>query len=81
VRPVVRGDPMRIRQILTNLMGNSIKYTQRGGVSVRVSRRNETATQHELLFAVRDTGIGLAADAAARLFQPFTQADASVTRR
>ncbi|HJP99029.1 MAG TPA: ATP-binding protein [Rhodanobacteraceae bacterium] len=81
VRPVVRGDPMRIRQILTNLMGNAIKFTQRGGVSVRVSRRNETATQHELLFAIRDTGIGLAADAASRLFQPFTQADASVTRR
>lgn len=81
VRPMVRGDPMRIRQILTNLMSNAIKFTQRGGVSVRVSRRNETATQHELLFAVRDTGIGLAADAAARLFQPFTQADASVTRR
>ena len=81
VRPVVRGDPMRIRQILTNLMGNAIKFTQRGGVSVRVSKRSDTATQHELLFAVRDTGIGLAADAAARLFQPFTQADASVTRR
>ncbi|HEX5352999.1 MAG TPA: ATP-binding protein [Rhodanobacteraceae bacterium] len=81
VRPAVRGDPMRIRQILTNLMGNAIKFTQRGGVSVRVSRRGDTATQHELLFAVRDTGIGLAADAAARLFQPFTQADASVTRR
>ena len=81
VRPVVRGDPLRIRQILTNLMGNAIKFTQRGGVSVRVSKRNDTATQHELLFAVRDTGIGLAADAAARLFQPFTQADASVTRR
>jgi signal transduction histidine kinase/CheY-like chemotaxis protein len=81
VRPIVRGDPMRIRQILTNLMGNAIKFTQRGGVSVRVSKRSDTATQHELLFAVRDTGIGLAADAAARLFQPFTQADASVTRR
>jgi signal transduction histidine kinase/CheY-like chemotaxis protein/HPt (histidine-containing phosphotransfer) domain-containing protein len=81
VRPVVRGDPMRVRQILTNLMSNAIKFTQRGGVSVRVSKRNDTETQHELLFAVRDTGIGLAADAAARLFQPFTQADASVTRR
>ncbi|MGH8118746.1 MAG: ATP-binding protein, partial [Rhodanobacteraceae bacterium] len=81
VRPVVRGDPVRIRQILTNLMGNAIKFTQRGGVSVRVSKRNDTATQHELLFAVRDTGIGLAADTAARLFQPFSQADASVTRR
>jgi len=81
VRPVVRGDPMRVRQILTNLMSNAIKFTQRGGVSVRVSKRSDTATQHELLFAVRDTGIGLAADAAARLFQPFTQADATVTRR
>jgi signal transduction histidine kinase/CheY-like chemotaxis protein/HPt (histidine-containing phosphotransfer) domain-containing protein len=81
VRPIVRGDPMRVRQILTNLMSNAIKFTQRGGVSVRVSQRSDTATQHELLFAVRDTGIGLAADAAARLFQPFTQADASVTRR
>jgi signal transduction histidine kinase/CheY-like chemotaxis protein/HPt (histidine-containing phosphotransfer) domain-containing protein len=81
VRPVVRGDPMRVRQILTNLMSNAIKFTQRGGVSVRISKRGDTATQHELLFAVRDTGIGLAADAAARLFQPFTQAHASVTRR
>lgn len=81
VRPVVRGDPMRVRQILTNLMSNAIKFTQRGGVSVRVSKRSDTDSQHELLFAVRDTGIGLAADAAARLFQPFTQADASVTRR
>ena len=81
VRPIVRGDPMRVRQILTNLMTNAIKFTQRGGVSVRVSKRSDTDTQHELLFAVRDTGIGLAADAAARLFQPFTQADASVTRR
>ncbi|HEX7370387.1 MAG TPA: ATP-binding protein [Rhodanobacteraceae bacterium] len=81
VRPVVRGDPMRLRQILTNLMSNAIKFTQRGGVSVRVSKRNDTDAQHELLFAVRDTGIGLAPDAAARLFQPFTQADASVTRR
>ncbi|TAN02751.1 MAG: response regulator [Rhodanobacteraceae bacterium] len=81
VRPVVRGDPMRVRQILTNLMSNAIKFTQRGGVSVRVSKRSDTDAQHELLFAVRDTGIGLAADAAARLFQPFTQADASVTRR
>ena len=81
VRAVVRGDPVRVRQILTNLISNAIKFTQRGGVSVRVSRRNDTTSQHELLFAVRDTGIGLAPDAAARLFQPFTQADASVTRR
>jgi signal transduction histidine kinase/CheY-like chemotaxis protein/HPt (histidine-containing phosphotransfer) domain-containing protein len=81
VRASVRGDPVRLRQILTNLVGNAIKFTEKGGVSVRISRRADTATHHELLFAVRDTGIGLAPDAAARLFHPFTQADASVTRR
>ena len=81
VRPGVRGDSVRVRQILTNLVGNAIKFTEKGGVSVRVSRRGDTSTHHELLFAVRDTGIGLAPEQAARLFQPFTQADASVTRR
>ncbi|HWG10663.1 MAG TPA: ATP-binding protein [Rhodanobacteraceae bacterium] len=81
VRPGVRGDSVRVRQILTNLVGNAIKFTEKGGVSVRVSRRGDNTTHHELLFAVRDTGIGLAPEQAARLFQPFTQADASVTRR
>ncbi len=81
VRASVRGDPVRLRQILTNLVGNAIKFTEKGGVSVRVSRRGDTAIHHELLFAVRDTGIGLAPEQAARLFHPFTQADASVTRR
>lgn len=81
VRGSVRGDPVRLRQILTNLVGNAIKFTEKGGVSVRISRRADTATHHELLFAVRDTGIGLAPEQAARLFHPFTQADASVTRR
>ena len=81
VRAGVRGDSVRVRQILTNLVGNAIKFTERGGVSVRVSRRSDSTTHHELLFAVRDTGIGLAPEQAGRLFQPFTQADASVTRR
>ncbi|MGH8211925.1 MAG: histidine kinase dimerization/phospho-acceptor domain-containing protein, partial [Rhodanobacteraceae bacterium] len=81
VRAGVRGDSVRVRQILANLVGNAIKFTERGGVSVRVSRRGDSTTHHELLFAVRDTGIGLAPEQAGRLFQPFTQADASVTRR
>jgi signal transduction histidine kinase/CheY-like chemotaxis protein/HPt (histidine-containing phosphotransfer) domain-containing protein len=81
VRAGVRGDSVRVRQILTNLVGNAIKFTERGGVSVRVSRRSDSTTHHELLFAVRDTGIGLAPEQAGKLFQPFTQADASVTRR
>ncbi|MCE5233311.1 MAG: response regulator [Xanthomonadaceae bacterium] len=81
VRPNLRGDPVRLRQVLTNLVGNAIKFTERGGVSVRVSKRGDTRTHHEVLFAVRDTGIGIAPDVAERLFRPFTQADASVTRR
>ena len=81
VRIRLRGDPVRLRQILTNLLSNAIKFTDRGGVSIRVSRRSETSTHQELLFAVRDTGIGIATAAAAHLFQPFQQADTSITRR
>jgi signal transduction histidine kinase/CheY-like chemotaxis protein/HPt (histidine-containing phosphotransfer) domain-containing protein len=80
VRLAVRGDPVRLRQILTNLLSNAIKFTERGSVSLNVTRRGETRTQHEMRFEVRDTGVGIAPDAAARLFQPFSQADASTTR-
>ncbi|HVB84288.1 MAG TPA: ATP-binding protein [Rhodanobacteraceae bacterium] len=81
VRVILRGDPTRLRQIITNLIGNGIKFTERGGVSVRISRRAETASHQELLFAVRDTGIGIEPSSAARLFHPFNQADTSITRR
>src|SRR5690348_12660947 len=80
VRLAVRGDPTRLRQVLTNLVSNAIKFTARGSVQIHVSKRGETRTHHEILFAVKDTGVGIAPDAAAKLFQPFSQADASTTR-
>jgi len=80
VRLAVRGDPTRLRQVLTNLASNAIKFTERGTIAIHVSKRGETRTHYELLFAVKDTGIGIAPEAAAKLFQPFSQADASTTR-
>ncbi|MGN6224032.1 ATP-binding protein [Pseudoxanthomonas sp.] len=80
VRLPVRGDPVRLRQVLSNLIGNAIKFTERGGITLVVRRLGETSAQHLLRFEVRDTGIGIPADAQARLFRSFTQADASTTR-
>ena len=80
VRLAVRGDPVRLRQVLGNLVSNAVKFTERGSVSVTVRRIGETAAQHQLRFEVRDTGIGIPAAAQTRLFQAFNQADASTTR-
>jgi hypothetical protein len=76
----VRGDPVRLRQVLTNLLSNAIKFTERGQVSLHVTRKGETPTQHELRFEVRDTGIGIAHENIPNLFRAFSQADASTTR-
>ena len=70
------SDPTRLRQILANLISNAVKFTEVGDVTVRVDRIGE-----RLRFAVRDSGIGIPAEARARLFQPFSQVDASTTRR
>jgi CheY-like chemotaxis protein/nitrogen-specific signal transduction histidine kinase/HPt (histidine-containing phosphotransfer) domain-containing protein len=78
--PRVLGDPGRIRQALSNLVSNAIKFTERGEVAIRVEREPDTTT-HRIRFAVRDTGIGLAPEVLPRLFQPFTQADASTARQ
>ncbi|MES9994388.1 MAG: response regulator [Candidatus Thiodiazotropha sp.] len=78
---VVRGDPIRVRQILTNLVSNAVKFTEKGEVSVEVSSRQSTRTEVELLFAVRDTGMGMSEEHVSRLFEPFSQADASTTRK
>jgi len=80
VRLPVRGDPVRLRQILGNLVGNAVKFTDRGSVSLHVRRIGESATQHRLRFEVRDTGIGIEPAAQQRLFNAFAQADASTTR-
>ncbi|HEX7802481.1 MAG TPA: ATP-binding protein [Pseudoxanthomonas sp.] len=80
VRLPVRGDPVRMRQVLSNLIGNAVKFTERGTVIVNVRRLGETAAQHLLRFEVRDTGIGIDAEAQTRLFNSFSQADASTTR-
>ena len=80
VRLALRGDPVRLRQILTNLVSNALKFTERGGITVVVTRKGETRTQHELRFEVRDTGIGISKENIGNLFRAFAQADASTTR-
>ncbi len=75
------GDPLRLRQILTNLMGNAFKFTTEGEVVIRVTNQGGEAQRHVLLFTVRDTGIGFDTEKAATLFQAFTQADTSTTRQ
>ena len=77
----VVGDPHRLRQVLLNLLGNAVKFTERGGIKVRVSREDGPADPVRLRFTVTDTGIGLEPDAQEWLFNRFTQADSSVSRR
>ena len=76
-----RGDPVRLRQILLNLFSNAIKFTERGEVTLSLSAAAAPGGKSQLLFAVRDTGIGISADRVNNLFAPFIQADSSTTRR
>src|SRR6516164_2633589 len=75
------GDPLRLGQILTNLVNNAVKFTERGEICVDAEMLQHTGEKCQLKFSVRDTGIGMTREQAARLFRPFTQADMSTTRK
>jgi len=75
------GDPVRLRQILLNLLSNAIKFTGRGKVHLEVVQTSETSDDAELSFSVEDTGIGMSEEAQKNIFQSFTQADTSTTRK
>lgn len=81
VPPQLCQDVTRLRQILVNLLGNAVKFTEQGEITVLVSPHKQTTDYHELHFAVQDTGIGIPVEQFARLFESFSQVDASITRR
>jgi len=78
---LLRGDPLHVRQVLINLVGNAIKFTEHGDIEIRAKLLKEEPTSVSLRFEVIDTGIGIPQEAQARIFESFTQADASTTRR
>ncbi len=81
IPPLLRGDAHRLRQVLTNLAGNAIKFTERGQVTLDAKLESQREGIATVRFTITDTGIGLRPDQAARLFSPFTQAEASTTRK
>ena len=81
VPPFLAGDPNRLRQNVINLLGNSIKFTEKGGLDIRVEQDPEDPRLGSLRVAIRDTGIGIPADKLDAIFESFTQADSSTTRR
>jgi len=81
LREIVIGDPLRLRQILLNLCGNAVKFTESGSVTLRLEQLRQDKSSVRLRFLVEDTGIGMTQAQMSTLFQPFTQADNSIARR
>src|SRR5476649_2657980 len=77
----VLGDPMRLQQVVTNLLGNAIKFTENGNIDIDVELRSQNNLQVELEVQIHDTGIGISERQQSQLFQAFRQADASISRR
>src|SRR5438270_7281056 len=75
------GDPLRLGQILTNFVNNAVKFTEQGEIRLKIELLERTGEKAQLKFCVRDTGIGMTREQSAKLFQPFTQADMSTTRK
>ena len=75
------GDPLRLGQILTNLVNNAVKFTERGEIRLKAELMERTGDKCQLKFSVQDTGLGMTKEQTAKLFQPFTQADMSTTRK
>lgn len=75
------GDPTRLKQVLMNLLGNALKFTQQGHVTLTICRRSDSQGQAHLVFAVSDSGIGISGDTLGQLFKSFSQGDSSTTRR
>lgn len=78
---LLSGDPVRLRQILSNLVGNAIKFTPEGDINIRVELKEDRGEEALILFSVTDTGIGIPADKQTSIFEKFVQADGSTTRR
>jgi two-component system sensor histidine kinase/response regulator len=78
---VLLGDPLRLGQILTNFVNNAVKFTEQGEVRLEIEQVERTGEKVQLKFSVRDTGIGMTKEQSVKLFEPFTQADMSITRK